>query len=125
MPFQHIDQISEWLDGTDITLLELHGPDGSVRLVNDVSVPRIVVKAPGVGVYLDRHPLSGAELAPLGSSVSAGQTVGLLQIGVLLRPVTAPQSGRVASHLAEAGQIVGFGTAVLDIIAARSREDDS
>jgi acetyl-CoA carboxylase biotin carboxyl carrier protein len=121
MPFQHIDQISAWLEGSGITLLELHGPAGSVRLVNDAASSRVAVTAPCVGVFLHRHPLSQAELAPPGAQVGAGQVVGLLQIGVLLVPVTAPRDGRVVARAAEHGAVVGFGAKLIELVPLTSQ----
>ena len=117
MPFQHIDQISEWLAGTGLSL-ELDGPQGSVRLGDDfadrVVVPTdIMVTAPGIGIFRHRHPMSPVALVLPGARVDAGEIVGLLQVGVLLTPVLAPQGGHVAGHLVADGDIAGFGTKLI------------
>ena len=117
MPFQHIHQISEYLVGTDITLLELRGPQGVIRLVNDAwehnekpaPTDEILVASPGTGLFLHRHPLSQTALTAAGKVVEAGQVIGLLQVGVLLIPVTAPSAGQVAGHLVDDGVLVDFG----------------
>ena len=117
MPFQHIHQISEYLAGTDITLLELRGPQRSIRLVNDSGVRAetpvppadILVASPGTGLFLHRHPLSQTALTSAAADVEAGQIIGLLQVGVLLLPVPAPCAGRVAGHLVAHGDLVDFG----------------
>ena len=49
-----------------------------------------LVKAQSVGVFLDTHPLATGPLASVGARVAAGQVLGLLRIGALLLPVTAP-----------------------------------
>ena len=49
------------------------------------------------------------------SASSAGQAVGLLQIGPLLLPVTAPLAGVVAAVLAAEGHAVGYGTALVEL----------
>ena len=117
MPYQHIHQISEWLAGTDITLLELRGPQGAIRLVNeakrDDAPAAKIVASPGIGLFLHRHPMSAAALAPTGAVVEAGQMIGLLQVGVLLTPVLAPCAGQIAGHLAAHGDCVDFGAKLI------------
>ena len=112
MPFQHVAEISAWLAGSDITRLELSGPEGVVRLGQEVAPATpasVAVRSAGVGVFLHRHPLSP------GARVAAGQMVGLLQVGVLLMPVLAPSAGLAVGYLVPHGQIVGFGVAVLTL----------
>lgn len=118
MPYQHIHQISEWLAGTDIALLELRGPQGSIRLVNEAghraaTPAATMVASPGIGLFLHRHPMSATALAPTGALVEAGQLIGLLQVGVLLIPISAPCAGRVAGHLVAHGDCVDFGAKLI------------
>jgi acetyl-CoA carboxylase biotin carboxyl carrier protein len=47
--------------------------------------------------------------------VRAGQTLGLLQIGALLLPVTAPHDGAVVGTLVPHGAAVGYGTPLLQL----------
>jgi len=119
MPFLNVDQISEWLDGTGITLLELHGPMGSIRLEDRpaADAPKapadIIVTSSGTGTFRDRHPLSAAVLVAPGMTVAECQIIGLLQIGALLTPVLAPCAATVAGLLVAEGEIVGFGTKLI------------
>ncbi len=118
MPFQHVAEISAWLAGSDITRLELSGPEGVVRLGQEVAPATpasVAVRSAGVGVFLHRHPLSTAAFVAPGARVAAGQMVGLLQVGVLLMPVLAPSAGLAVGYLVPHGQIVGFGVAVLTL----------
>lgn len=116
-------QLAAWLDGTDIGLLELRTPQGTLRLGRQgddiVELPAeaaesesetVPVHATSVGVFLLSHPLATAPLARIGERVDAGQTLGLLEIGPLLLPVTAPQAGIVSGIHAADGLAVGYGT---------------
>ncbi len=125
MPFQHIHQISEYLAGTDITLLELRGPKGAVRLANNAGkrvvrddlVPEIIVTSPGTGLFLHRHPASETALIHDGDVVAAEQIVGLLRVGVLLMPVKAPSDGIFVGHLMAHGELVDFGKKLIALRA--------
>lgn len=139
---QRIRQLGDWLAGTDIAVLELSTPDTRIRLDRGTAAsptsparaaapavattattgadraPRPagqVVKAQSVGVFLDTHPLAAGPLAPVGARVAAGQVLGLLRIGALLLPVTAPADAVVARVLATPGEAVGYGTALFDL----------
>lgn len=129
MKVDDVQQLSVWLAATDIQLLELRGPDHHVCLrrdgakfvlvahddVQDDRAPPIVVTAASVGVFLDGHPLRKEALAAPGAVMRAGQVMGLLQIGALLLPVTAPQDGIVERTLVAHGATVGFGTPLLEL----------
>ncbi|MDB5858261.1 MAG: hypothetical protein JWQ76_1950 [Ramlibacter sp.] len=124
-------QISDWLAGTDIALLELEGPGTSLRLrrsgsayVEEAATPvsasippaATLVRTPSVGVLLYTHPQQQAPLAPVGSRVRAGQALALLRVGVLLLPVVAPRAGLVARALVAEGTTVGWGEAVVELL---------
>jgi acetyl-CoA carboxylase biotin carboxyl carrier protein len=129
-PLDHIDQLSTWLATTDIGLLELKGPTGTLRLLHDGSgeirsidqeeaprllAPALVVRTAGVGIFLDRHPLGGRPLAAVGAEVLGDAPLGFLQVGPLLTPVPAPRAGIVTDVLVEHGQIVGYGTPLFEM----------
>ncbi len=120
-------QLAAWLAGTDIGLLELRTPQGTLRLGrqgdNIVELPaeeaepeHSPIHAPSLGVFLHSHPLAAAPLARIGERVEAGQAVGVLKIGPLLLPVTAPQAGIVDGIHAADGLAVGYGTPLLDLL---------
>jgi acetyl-CoA carboxylase biotin carboxyl carrier protein len=123
-----IRQLSAWLEATDIDMMELQGP--GVRLclrrngtrieiaspsAEEAAGPCTVVEAASVGIFLHEHPLRGEPLAGRGMQVRAGQVVGLLQVGALLLPVTAPQDGTVEAVLAAQGTVVGWGTPLIEL----------
>lgn len=131
MDTERVRQLCEWLAATDIGLLELTGPGTHLRLGCDAALGAtrldsangpaaaacttpVAVAAPSVGVFLHRHPLQEAPLAQRGTRVSRGQPLGLLRIGALLLPVSAPHDGRVAEVLAADGAAVGYGTPLVD-----------
>lgn len=125
-----VHQLCSWLTGTDIAWLELRGPGVHLRLHNDgksvvpvpagavleqAPVPPVQVKAASVGIFLHRHPLHDAPLAAPRQAVAAGQIIGLLRIGALLLPVTAPQGGTCLEHAAAHGSAVGYGTPLIHL----------
>jgi len=133
MPLKHVGQISAWLAGTDIALLELRGPGASLMLrqhhgrvtldlgENAACVERPLgaadrVTAASVGVFLHRHPLHEAPLVRLGERVQAGQTLGLLRVGTLLLAVPAPRPGIVAAMPVAHNTAVGFGTCLFELL---------
>lgn len=128
MRIEEVQQLSRWLEATDIDLLELQGPKERLCLRrNGTRVELVphdtagnepesrVVAAASVGVFLHGHPLRTVPLASPGAVVRAGQVVGLLRIGALLLPVTAPQDGILAGMLAEQGAIVGYGAPLVEL----------
>jgi len=121
-------QLAAWLAGTDIGLLELRTPQGMLRLGRQgddiVELPAdmaeteaavVPVTAPSVGVFLHSHPLSAAPLVRTGERVETGQTVGLLKIGPLLLPVTAPKAGIVEGIHVANDVAIGYGTPLVDL----------
>lgn len=121
-------QLAAWLASTDIGLLELRTPLGTLRLgrlcddivelpveVTEAESELVSVQALSVGVFLHSHPLAAAPLVRTGERVAAGQAVGLLKIGPLLLPVTAPQAGIVDGIHAADGLAVGYGTPLVDL----------
>jgi len=127
----HVDRLCAWLAGTDIGLLELKSPTTTLRLVQDGAAgaiqtvigaeatrprqPAFVVRAPGPGIFLDRHPLRDGAMAPIGSEIVAEAPLGFLQVGPLLRPVPASQTGTVTDVLAQPGTVVGYGTPLFNL----------
>ena len=137
MNADQIERISAWLAATDIALLELRGPGTQLRLRHDgggvpvrhepfdvapsaspptaAPIGGLTANAPSVGVFLHRHPLREAALAPVGARVGAGQPLGLLQIGALLLPLCAPEAGTVTGMRVAHGTAVGYGTPLVDL----------
>jgi acetyl-CoA carboxylase biotin carboxyl carrier protein len=138
-----IREIASWMAATDIEFLELRMPSATVRLGRRggevVSLDESECRAAGdhaagpaevpdcagrqldsltaatVGVFLRAHPGTPAPLVCVGDRVQAGQTMGLLRIGVLLLPVAATRDGFVAVLRAADGATVGYGTALIDL----------
>jgi acetyl-CoA carboxylase biotin carboxyl carrier protein len=126
---ERVAQLSAWLANTDIGLLELRTPQGILRLGRQggdmVELPMeeeeedeaepVTVKASSVGLFLHTHPVATEPLARIGQRVDAGQLIGLLNIGPLLLPVSAPQAGIVDALHAESGIAVGYGAPLIDL----------
>nr|WP_315236534.1 acetyl-CoA carboxylase [uncultured Albidiferax sp.] len=132
MQTQDISQLAAWLAETDIDFLELRGPDVQVEIHRDGSANTAIaqptqpaaipthtahtpVRAPSVGVLLDRIPGRATPLWLPGSAVQAGSLLGLLQVGPLLLPVHAPCDGWPGEWQVPPGSTVGYGTTLLDI----------
>ncbi len=127
---ERVAQLSAWLANTDIGLLELRTPQGILRLGRQggdmVELPMeeeeekgeaepVTVKASSVGLFLRTHPVATEPLARIGQRVDAGQLIGLLNIGPLLLPVSAPQAGIVDALHSESGIAVGYGAPLIDL----------
>lgn len=116
--------LSRCLEGTDIELLELTIGQDIIRLRRDtfgqISAPSASasttsfdITAPCVGIFRRTHPLRTAPLVQAGQRITAGDPVGLLQIGALLVHVVAPKDGTVLDVLVEDGAAVGYGTTLV------------
>jgi len=131
--FDHVDQLCAWLADTDISLLELTSPTRTMRLLNDGSrvavetidgtegahQPALLVRALAPGIFLQQHPLRDRAIAAIGDDIAADASLGLLQIGPLLLPVSAPLTGTVTNVLARHGTVVGYGDPAFRTAAAR------
>ena len=128
MRIEDVRQLSAWLQATDIDMLDLQGPDerlylrrngGSIEVaadgVQEPVGPLTVVRAESVGVFLHEHPQRGNPLMTSGARVRAGQALGLLQVGALLLPVSAPHDGTVEAMLVAPGSAVGYGTPLIEM----------
>jgi acetyl-CoA carboxylase biotin carboxyl carrier protein len=102
------------------------GQDGAAVVTETGNAPPVAVslpsaerpdaaQAPIAGRFLHAHPLHDAPLASPGKHVKAGQPVGLVQVGALLLPVSAPHDGVVALMLAADGSLVGYGDRVVEL----------
>jgi biotin carboxyl carrier protein len=76
-----------------------------------ISGPTIIA-ATGCGIFFLGHPAREATLS-IGTRVDAGEVVGVIGAGPLLRPVAAPTAGTLTRILCEPGQRVDFGTPLL------------
>lgn len=75
--------------------------------------PAPVAKATIAGRFLPAHPWRAKPFAEIGRQIAAGEIVGLVQVGALYAPVTAPADGIVDAILAEPGALVGYGSPLL------------
>lgn len=130
---QDLSQLAQWLAAADIDYLELSSPELHARIhrhgateVGPATPPGLVasmldeadvliVRAPSVGVLLDRIPGRAEPLCTLGMAVQPGSLVALLQVGPLLLPVRATCDGSAGNWLVAPGSTVGYGTPLLEI----------
>jgi acetyl-CoA carboxylase biotin carboxyl carrier protein len=129
MRISDIAEIASWLSAAGLATCELTGPDYRICLRRGVQAPstatglvdsgfeaatqdnesRDLVTSPSVGLFLHAHPVHETRLVEPNEPVSAGQPIGLLQIGPILLPVVSPHDGIVASIIAPDGSLVGYG----------------
>jgi acetyl-CoA carboxylase biotin carboxyl carrier protein len=68
-----------------------------------------IIAATGCGIFVYGHPAREATPS-IGARVEAGEIVGVIAAGPLLRPIAAPAAGTLNRLLCEPGQRVDFGT---------------
>lgn len=138
IPIEHVDQLSIWLAQSDVDVLELRGPAQHLRLVRraeTVDVQNLTgarssdegqmsqhrtVTADSPGIFLHHHPLHATALIQPDARIEKGQMLGLLQIGPLLLPITAPCDGRVEGMWAAHRTAVGFGTPLIELLTSEA-----
>lgn len=134
-----ISTLTGWLEGSGASSLEITTPDGgALKIVLDAGAHAVrvaettpetpaggpegrAVKAPMAGLFRDRHPDS-SEAGPLageGRALDAGAVAGFIEVGPVLLPVVAPEAGVIAAIHARAGELVGYGDAVLTMEPSR------
>lgn len=128
-----ISTLTGWLQNSGASALEIATPDGGVlKIVLEAGTPAVrlaeaapeipagcTVKAPMAGLFRDRHPAGAGPLAAAGGALEAGAVVGFVEVGPLLLPVIAPEAGTVADIHARAGELIGYGNAVLTMEPVR------
>ncbi len=75
----------------------------------------ITVLTEAAGLFLATHPMRSKPLVEVGQGVKKNDVVGLLKIGHIYAPVTAPADGVVTQIIAEDGAVLGFGSVVLEL----------
>lgn len=75
----------------------------------------LVVRAPVLGLFYRRPSPAEEPFVAVGQIVTAGQTIGLIEVMKTFHEVTAEAAGTVAAFLVEDGQFVEYGTPLVDI----------
>jgi biotin carboxyl carrier protein len=99
----------EIADGDDRLRVAL--PEAAEQSARTASGPAIVA-ATACGIFFLGHPAREATPS-IGARLEAGEVLGVIATGPLLRPVSAPAAGTLAGVLCEPGQRVDFGTPLL------------
>ncbi len=125
MTSEEIEKLAAWCAEAGVSEIELAESGFSLRLRiqscdvepalavaegPEVEVVFKGVRAPGVGVFRLAHPTTGHPVAEPGQAVRQGETVGILQVGLCLKPVVAPMDGTLGAAIVEDGTVVGYGT---------------
>ena len=143
MKLHELSTLVQWLKDNCIESIEVQAPGSSVRIVmprdarstSNIGVatraapspPPIrkssIVIASATGIFLSAHPLRTAPLAAAGSTVDAGDVLGLLKVSeVLYRPVLAGRKGSLVRALAQAGDLIEDGMPLFEIDIGRAGE---
>jgi acetyl-CoA carboxylase biotin carboxyl carrier protein len=90
-------------------------PAASAPAAEAAAVRGDAVKSPMVGtVYLQPEPGADA-FVKVGDTVTAGQTLMIIEAMKTMNPIPAPKAGRIAAILVEDGQPVEFGEPLVAI----------
>jgi biotin carboxyl carrier protein len=117
-----IAELIEHMRGLGVAEVEIADGDEMLRVAlpeaveharTTISSPAIVA-ATGCGTFLLGHPAREATLS-IGARIEAGEVVGVIATGPLLRPVAAHVAGTLSRVLCEPGQRVDFGTPLLAV----------
>lgn len=120
--YELLDRLTAWMQEGGFTRLTytrgkstvtLHLPEGTAARPG---TPLRTIASPVIGNFIAGHPLEGGKpYVESGTSVEAGDIIGLLAIGPVLMPVEAPCPGVVRKVLAREGAIVGFDDPLFEI----------
>ena len=139
MDLNELQQLTAWLEASDLQTLELSRPGERVRLTigehgascasplqateETLALPDTagnttsgtIVLAETAGTFLATHPMRCTAFAQTGEIVRKNAVLGLLKVGHLYAPVTAPIDGVVKQIIAEDGAVLGYGSVVLEL----------
>ena len=72
-------------------------------------------KASAAGIFTSSHPVSNEDTMASGAPVRAGQIVGYVQVGPVVRPVIASRDGVIGRRLVDNGTLVGAGQPLFEL----------
>lgn len=145
MELDQLQQLTAWLLSSDLRCLELSRPGERVRLTvadssrsagsidddkPDATVPAaipgghpdsgaFVVRTESAGLFTLRHPMRNEPFVEVGDRVRENTVLGLLKIGLLYAPITAPTAGAITKITATDGALLGFGSPVFELEPTR------
>ena len=77
-----------------------------------------VIRAGQIGVLRLRHPSGAGDPLGPGRAFKKGECLAFLEVGPCLKPVLAPESGRVEEMGAADGDVIGYGAPLLRYVQA-------
>lgn len=120
---EEIDALRLALEAAGGVALELE--DGDVRLhivpaapsagPPVVAKPAPTINSDGPGILRLTDPSGGAAFVTTGTAIEAGQIVALLEVGTALLPLHAEKAGRAEAILMAEGDLVGYGTPIIQL----------
>jgi biotin carboxyl carrier protein len=72
-------------------------------------------RASAAGIFTSSHPVSNDDAMASGTRVRAGQIVGFVQVGPVVRPVAASRDGVLGRRLVDNGTLVGWGQRLFEL----------
>lgn len=84
-----------------------------VQSVSFAQTHDVLAQAPIAGIFLNTHPMREDKMIEKGQSVAKGDMLAFIRVGPVLVPVVAEKAGTLNAFAAEAGSLVGYGSALL------------
>jgi hypothetical protein len=130
--YDSIERIVRRLEREKVSTFEYNDADVHLRLafgrtdIENTEVesekPAGVIKTPSAGIFTVAHPLDHRkDTLTSGVPVRAGQIVGYLQVGPVLRPVMSSREGILGRPLVGDGVLVGAQQSVFELHEPRTR----
>jgi acetyl-CoA carboxylase biotin carboxyl carrier protein len=127
MSYDGIERIVRRLEQAQISTFEYQDENACLRLTlgggNPVQAsagvkakkPAKTGSASAAGIFTSCHPVNHEDAMASGTPVRAGQIVGYVQVGPVVRPVTASRDGVIGRRLVDNGTLVGAGQPLFEL----------
>jgi acetyl-CoA carboxylase biotin carboxyl carrier protein len=127
MSYDTIERIVRRLERAQVSTFEYHDENVCLRLTlgggnpvqasSGIKAEKSVEtgKTSAAGIFTSSHPVNHEDAMASGTPVRAGQIVGYVQVGPVVRPVTASRDGVIGRRLVDNGTLVGAGQPLFEL----------